>query len=200
MKAETEKEETLAQCVRAIQEAVSKTHGLTLSTVCLLKPRSIPKTTSGKIARSWCRRGFLQGTLQIMRRADAEQVPAEMLEGVNDDAMDSSTSGKKAVGTLEVEDAGQTAPVCARVSATEPMTRSQIDAMTLGQVVVELETLLLQIASSAHADAPAQKQLPKNTPLTALGMDSMTIVQFKGVIDKKYVLFLLLLSGLSSLV
>lgn len=40
--------EALGQCLRRL---VSVEHGASLAAVFLLKPRSIPKTTSGKIAR-----------------------------------------------------------------------------------------------------------------------------------------------------
>jgi hypothetical protein len=42
-----------------------------LTSVVLLKTRTIPKTTSGKIARSWCRRGYQEGTLSVLSRWDA---------------------------------------------------------------------------------------------------------------------------------
>eukprot|EP00596_Hydrurales_sp_CCMP1899_P000880 CAMPEP_0119049522 /NCGR_PEP_ID=MMETSP1177-20130426/65205_1 /TAXON_ID=2985 /ORGANISM="Ochromonas sp, Strain CCMP1899" /LENGTH=305 /DNA_ID=CAMNT_0007026897 /DNA_START=996 /DNA_END=1910 /DNA_ORIENTATION=+ len=60
----------LAGLVASVRQAVSSEHGLTLSAVLLLKTRSVPKTTSGKIARTWCRRGFIEGTLSVVHRWD----------------------------------------------------------------------------------------------------------------------------------
>ena len=34
--------------------------------VLLLQPRTIPKTTSGKIARQWVKTGYLKGTLTVI--------------------------------------------------------------------------------------------------------------------------------------
>jgi len=51
----------LAEEVRA---TISQVHSLGVSQLVFLKPKTVPKTTSGKIARSWCRKGFLAGTLQ----------------------------------------------------------------------------------------------------------------------------------------
>ncbi|CAM9561215.1 unnamed protein product, partial [Choristocarpus tenellus] len=49
--------------VTEIRKAVTGAHGVSLSAVRLLKPRTVPKTTSGKIARAWCKRGHLEDTL-----------------------------------------------------------------------------------------------------------------------------------------
>ena len=52
-----------AAVVDAIRDAVAATFGLALHAVCLLEPRTVPKTSSGKIQRHACRRGFLAGSL-----------------------------------------------------------------------------------------------------------------------------------------
>ena len=46
--------------------------------ICLLAPRSISKTTSGKIARAWCRRAFIAGSLQLLHRADNTAVATDV--------------------------------------------------------------------------------------------------------------------------
>ncbi|MBE9068186.1 fatty acyl-AMP ligase [Leptolyngbya cf. ectocarpi LEGE 11479] len=45
--------------LRAIRQAVSRVHGLRVETIVLVKPGSIPKTSSGKIQRSRCCSQFL---------------------------------------------------------------------------------------------------------------------------------------------
>lgn len=80
------------EIAKAIRDIVSSSHGLALTCVCLLKTRSIPKTTSGKIARSWCRRGFLEGSLQIVHRADAE-IEGGALVSVKGDEGEEATLG-----------------------------------------------------------------------------------------------------------
>lgn len=54
------------------RRSIAAEHGVMLSCVILLKTRTIPKTTSGKIARSWCRRGYVDGTLGVLSRWDAD--------------------------------------------------------------------------------------------------------------------------------
>ncbi|HET9281971.1 MAG TPA: amino acid adenylation domain-containing protein, partial [Candidatus Angelobacter sp.] len=49
--------------VEAIRRSVAEEHGTHISTVALLRPRTIPKTSSGKIRRSACRKGLQDGEL-----------------------------------------------------------------------------------------------------------------------------------------
>ena len=53
----------LAAAAKSIRASISAQHQLSCE-VALIKPRTIPKTTSGKIQRSRCRQCFLDGTLQ----------------------------------------------------------------------------------------------------------------------------------------
>ena len=66
--------------IEGCRQAISSAHGVSLSSICLLKTRSIPKTTSGKIARSWCRKALMEGTLQIVSRWD--QLGGNAADGV----------------------------------------------------------------------------------------------------------------------
>ncbi|MEH2211072.1 beta-ketoacyl synthase N-terminal-like domain-containing protein [Nostoc sp.] len=54
------------EVIEAIRQAVSQEHELQVYAVLLLKPGSIPKTSSGKIQRSACRAGFLAGSLSVV--------------------------------------------------------------------------------------------------------------------------------------
>ncbi|MGL5872421.1 MAG: fatty acyl-AMP ligase [Xenococcaceae cyanobacterium] len=53
------------ELIRSIRQAVSQHHDLQVYETLLLKPGSIPKTSSGKIQRHICRTEFLAGTLQV---------------------------------------------------------------------------------------------------------------------------------------
>ncbi len=56
----------------AIRKAVAEQHELEVYGVLLLKPGSIPKTSSGKIQRHACRAGFLNGSLNIVESSVLE--------------------------------------------------------------------------------------------------------------------------------
>ncbi len=56
-----------AEVVQAIRRAVAESHELRVYTVLLLKPGTIPKTSSGKIQRHACRANFLAGNLDAIK-------------------------------------------------------------------------------------------------------------------------------------
>lgn len=51
---------------RAIRQAVAEAHELQTHAIVLLRPQSIPKTTSGKIQRRACRSAYLSGELDML--------------------------------------------------------------------------------------------------------------------------------------
>jgi hypothetical protein len=57
-------ESVCAELINSIRSAVNQEQSLGLSHIILLRPKTVPKTTSGKIARAWCRKAYLQKTLQ----------------------------------------------------------------------------------------------------------------------------------------
>ena len=65
------------EVVKAIRRAVSEVHELQVYTVLLLKPKRIPKTSSGKIQRRACRLGYLQGTLNTIGTHSLEKLDVE---------------------------------------------------------------------------------------------------------------------------
>lgn len=56
------------EAFKAIRQAVSESHEIRVYAIALLKAGSIPKTSSGKIQRSACRKGFLEKTLEVVEQ------------------------------------------------------------------------------------------------------------------------------------
>jgi acyl-CoA synthetase (AMP-forming)/AMP-acid ligase II len=56
-----------------ISTSISETHDLHVDEIVLVKPWTIPRTTSGKIQRYLCRTAYVSGTLQILPREAIEQ-------------------------------------------------------------------------------------------------------------------------------
>ena len=73
------REDDPAELVAAIRRAVAGEHEAQVHAVVLLRPATIPKTTSGKIQRSACRARYLDGTLEALGgwQAGLETAPAE---------------------------------------------------------------------------------------------------------------------------
>ncbi|ADO71979.1 MupA/Atu3671 family FMN-dependent luciferase-like monooxygenase [Stigmatella aurantiaca] len=66
----------MATVVDAIRQAIAEEHLVHAHAVVLLQPRSIPKTSSGKIQRHACRDGFLSGSLEVLESSVAQEPPA----------------------------------------------------------------------------------------------------------------------------
>ena len=64
------------EIVRAIRAAVAREHDLTVHAVTLLRPASIPKTSSGKIQRRHCRAAFEAGGLKAVAQWQQPLPPA----------------------------------------------------------------------------------------------------------------------------
>jgi amino acid adenylation domain-containing protein len=74
------REDDPAELVAAIRRAVAEEHEVQVHAVVLLRPATIPKTTSGKIQRAACRARYLDGTLEALggwqAPAGADAAPA----------------------------------------------------------------------------------------------------------------------------
>ncbi|QRO00999.1 AMP-binding protein [Archangium violaceum] len=76
--------ERCAEAAEAIRQAITTTHGIPVAAVVLIEPKSIFKTSSGKIRRQDCKKAFLAGTLKVLGelRFDAhEAAPASEAPG-----------------------------------------------------------------------------------------------------------------------
>lgn len=70
----------LSEVIAAIRQAVSEEYELQVFAVVLLKPASIPKTTSGKIQRHACRNEFVNGTLEVLAQDVFQMADGENAE------------------------------------------------------------------------------------------------------------------------
>ncbi len=52
----------------AVREALAREHGITPDAIVFIAPRSLPKTSSGKVRRRACRRDYLADRLQVVAR------------------------------------------------------------------------------------------------------------------------------------
>jgi len=62
----------------AIRQAVAEKHDLQVFAIVLVKPMSIPKTSSGKIQRRACKTAFLDGELEIVGEWRAKATPSPL--------------------------------------------------------------------------------------------------------------------------
>ncbi|HWF03454.1 MAG TPA: AMP-binding protein, partial [Candidatus Angelobacter sp.] len=60
------KQENPGQILNALRQAVAETHEIRLFTVVLIPPGALPKTSSGKVQRSACKKRFVQGEFFVL--------------------------------------------------------------------------------------------------------------------------------------
>eukprot|EP00605_Chrysophyceae_sp_TOSAG23-4_P002020 GSChrysophyteH1.ASY1.ANO1.2235.1 assembled CDS len=154
-----------AEITENIRQAIAKDHGLAINTIVLLHDRSIPKTTSGKITRKGTQKALASNKLSILHRWDA----------VTADDVAQKVSVAYRSGT-------------AMASSLSPTLKfsSKEELMTLPflQIQDALEDLLVTVTDGSPA--PQEKPIDPSDSLLDLGLDSMTIAQFKGALDAAY--------------
>lgn len=148
-----------------------------MSCICLIEPRSIEKTTSGKIARSWCRRAFLNSSLKLLHKWDIlssgeeEFVPLQYSQSAAAGA-DGNDNVDVSVENVETAEAART--------LGPRLTAEEVRALSEAEILTKLENALLVV--NPNLSSPIDPEIY----LRALGLDSMPIVQYNGLIEKRY--------------
>ncbi len=62
-----EPQHEIQNVAQRVRQAISEVHQLAVSEVCVMRPGTIPKTSSGKLRRPSCRRAFLTGSLDVWK-------------------------------------------------------------------------------------------------------------------------------------
>lgn len=202
--------------VQLCRELAAMEHGVGLKTICLLETRTVPKTTSGKIARAWCRKAFIEKKLSIIYRSDAEYSeyqgdfsvtsnPGPGVGEVNGDTTPRAAGGYSKVPTQDDAKSANSNVIKVRSANINPSAAAviptaheetpmmnriesklgveELRGLSVEQIKQRLENSLIQVSSVGPSKLSAP--LDENVPLTSYGLDSMTIVQFKGVLENR---------------
>lgn len=143
----------------SVHAAVMQEHSLSISEIAFLKTRTVPKTSSGKIARSWCRKGLVNGTLSIVYRKSFRSA---------------STDGAKK--PIELEPGSSQPKTNGSTANAKP---DEIRALSKEELYQHLLTDLVKVASIDR------NVIQATAPLTSM-LDSLTISQFKGLYESNY--------------
>ncbi|HNO94681.1 MAG TPA: AMP-binding protein, partial [Anaerolineales bacterium] len=76
----------------AIRQAVADKHDLQIFAIVLIKPMSIPKTSSGKIQRRACKTAFLNGELEVVGEWRAKKLSTPTTQKEKTDSLPSKTA------------------------------------------------------------------------------------------------------------
>ena len=147
------KRESIVDTVRA---EIFKEHSLSLSCVVLVKSKTMPKTTSGKIQRSKAQQAFLGRSLQEVYRKEF------------------STGDVADFGFVEIKEEKQSTP-----SPVKDLTPTEIRALDKPSIRKMLLDSISQLASIETSS------IKDSAPLNTF-MDSVTLAQLKGLLETQY--------------
>jgi len=146
----------LDDALRAIRRAIVEEYELDPHAIVLIRPASLPITTSGKVRRSHCRELFLCGELKVLaqwRRSEEQRDPH-----------------------FGEEEEARNAPVV-RPDFTELAQAG--DPRQLGDAIENW--MLVWLAEQAHLE---RAELKASTPFAELGVDSMTAIELNQELEE----------------
>jgi len=146
----------LDEVIMKIRQRIAEEHQLQVYAVVLIKPASIPKTSSGKVQRHACRERFVAGTL--------EALTSSVLDGARDEVA--------ATESLELE---------RNAADTREIDGDSLRNLSADQRHAVLEDWLLRTAAAVLRVAPTH--LNSEQSLNSLGLDSMMAVELKHEIE-----------------
>ena len=148
-----------------LRTTVNQEHSLALAYITLLHPRTVPKTTSGKIARAWCRKAFQSNTLKSVYHKSFKQKTTSM---ETDDNAGMTTQQQKQK-PMEIE------PSSSNPAGSNHAMRNMSKQQIRKKLILDISRIM---------SIPAES-IDVNAPLSSI-MDSLNLSQFKGMIDNGY--------------
>ena len=137
---------TCEPLVETIRTIILQEHSLCLADIVLLKPKSVPKTTSGKIARAWCRKGYLANTLNVVYRKDYKKNEVSTseidhpVEAMNSDEINKLRSmDKKELLSKLKDDLAKIASSTPEAISADVAVASLLDSLSVSQLKGQLE-------------------------------------------------------------
>jgi 8-amino-7-oxononanoate synthase len=151
-----------AEIFEAIRRAVALEHDLHPYAIWLLKPGSIPKTSSNKIQRHACRDGYLDGTLEVVAKwcvTDARDAALPAFEESRGQARDRSAIGAPPAAS-------------SATSAQRPVVKKR----TMDLVLEEIRRVAKERADNLALD----------TPIVETGMDSLERMEILASLEERF--------------
>jgi 8-amino-7-oxononanoate synthase len=169
-----------AEIFNAVRKAVAEEHQLTVGAVVLIRMRSIPKTSSGKIQRFACRNMYLDSSLTIVGQWHlGEAVDATETAATPRKALDSQKPPQRPAAATAEPPAEPAPPPEAR-DATETVAA----ASGLADVSGKVEEVVQQIVRRVGQERATQLDLDTN--IVQLGLDSIERMEIVATLEEVY--------------
>ena len=158
--------ETMLQLFAEIRQTVTKNHGLSVYQVAFVKPRTIPKTTSGKIRRSTCKDMMSRGGtgLDIISDGFFDALDSAIMDDLASYSMMEPAATEDDINGLKSMSSKDLASNCS-------------PQMQIGARVVDVISEVTGIAPS---------MLALDVPLTELGIGSLQAIQIGSEIEDSF--------------
>jgi natural product biosynthesis luciferase-like monooxygenase protein len=141
-----------------VRQMVSEAHEVQVYAVVLIKPKSIPKTSSGKIQRHACRAAFLAGSLNVI----SEWCDAAVETSATPDP--AKLRAEALQEWLKVELAARFGVDTQQIDVDEPMMRYGLDSLTAVELVHRAEVSLgINLSPASLLEGPSIAQLAAQT-------------------------------------
>ena len=134
------------EIVSAIRQAISEQHEISVFAIALIKPASIPKTSSGKIQRRACRDQFLASSLDIVGQWTQPQLESNAITMLQtSESMNENTLTEEAIADWIVTRLSQVANLDPdEIDIDEPLSRHGLDSSVLLSLTADLADWLEQ--------------------------------------------------------
>jgi acyl-CoA synthetase (AMP-forming)/AMP-acid ligase II/alkylation response protein AidB-like acyl-CoA dehydrogenase/acyl carrier protein len=173
--------------INAIRSAVSREFELQVYAICLLKPGSIPKTSSGKVQRRACRMGFVGGSLDVVYEW---QLPSELNHEGAKEAKEEGVKERKEAKEEGVKERKEEGEVCLRVDKIIDWLRDYAGNNINSLLMDERRSISPHIVLDFGNQGLLGMQVPSSYGGLGLGnTDFIRIIQQLGAIDPTLALF-----------
>ena len=172
------------EIVEAIRKKIAGLHEIAASAIVLIRARSMPKTSSGKIQRHAARDGYLSGTLSVVASWTAETGRVEVAESVRRRREDDDSISWVEEGDVSdvAELDGESPAVSARVHEAVPPAAVPAQARS-GR---SLEIAEIVFAKVREIGRERVGDLNWDTNIVELGLDSLERVEIIAALEDTF--------------
>ena len=196
---ERRQQSDLDEVFDAIRRDVGSEHELQLDAIVLIKPGSIPKTSSGKIQRHACRNAFLQGTLEEIGRTGGDSTEWATASVPAKRDLDSApvlpavkAEGRRA-GPVSQPEKSEPAPSSAEDSVEPVSARGRVDdkkaqrlPATKTKAAVSMTVAEQVLAEVQRIAKERSRGLSLDSSIVELGLDSLERMEILASLEERF--------------